>query len=498
MDRRKTRVRDPSQFNIFNEGMIPPQAIDLEKAILGGLMISKESICIKLLARLKPDVFYKEQHQIIAQAIKNLWEKQITPDILLVSDELRTMGMLEIAGGPYYITMLTDPISSVQNIEFHYAIVYQQYLRRMIIHVSAKASQAAFQDTVDVFDLLEDFIKELDNNSMSKHFRSSVAANDVGKDFIDETCNEDISNADVIITHRTNHPRFDEVVTIARNKILLIAGPKKGLKSRFANHLFTTLCEDYKDVSLYWVSLEDSAQDQLRIYLSSKVLVKPKWLRERRFPNSLKPILKQWVKTFQSFDIEFRDKPITSREIVNNFSAFCNERPGRMNICIIDNILSLADRHEFKHDLNAMYDDIYANILECRMITHGLIVPIHHYNEEQSEDAKIDTGYRPKLRNLKGTEAGARVANQVLLTNFPRLYKDLTGQYQGDQKEMLNHIFIVDAGANREDETFDEVALIHYFTNPNYNLFKEIGLPRKHEKEIEPDVSSFIKEFNPF
>jgi len=115
--RKKTRKPTLSE-TVFEHGKIPPQAIDLEEAVLGAMMLENDRLA-EVIEVLRPEVFYKETHQLIFSAIQKLFAQNEPVDILTVTEALRKSGELEIAGGPYFITMLTNRVASAANIEFH-------------------------------------------------------------------------------------------------------------------------------------------------------------------------------------------------------------------------------------------------------------------------------------------------------------------------------------------------------------------------------------------
>src|SRR3954466_16004379 len=98
-------------------GKIPPQALDLEEAVLGALMIEKDALT-NVIDILKPESFYKEAHQKIFTAVVTLFDRSEPVDILTVTNQLRSTGELELVGGPYYITELTTRVNSAANIEY--------------------------------------------------------------------------------------------------------------------------------------------------------------------------------------------------------------------------------------------------------------------------------------------------------------------------------------------------------------------------------------------
>jgi len=138
----------------FEHGKVPPQAVDLEEAVLGAMMLEKDAVAA-VIDILKPEVFYKEIHQKIFEAIRDLFARSEPVDILTVTNELKSNGVLEMVGGPYYITMLTSRIASTANIEFHARIVLQKHIQRELIRISSEIIKDAFEETTDVFDLLD-------------------------------------------------------------------------------------------------------------------------------------------------------------------------------------------------------------------------------------------------------------------------------------------------------------------------------------------------------
>ncbi len=136
-------------------GRLPPQAVDLEEAVLGALMLEKSPVN-DVIDVLKPESFYKEAHQKIYEAIYELFGESEAIDILTVTQKLRSKGELEIAGGPYYISQLTNRVASAAHAESHARIIAQKYILRELIGISSKVIQKAYDETTDVFELLDE------------------------------------------------------------------------------------------------------------------------------------------------------------------------------------------------------------------------------------------------------------------------------------------------------------------------------------------------------
>ncbi|MDH5367915.1 MAG: replicative DNA helicase [Cyclobacteriaceae bacterium] len=135
-------------------GKLPPQAIDLEKAVLGALMLEKDALTT-VVDILKPESFYKDQHQEIYSAIQELFKNSEPIDMLTVTNQLRKDAKLEFVGGAYYITELTRGVNSSANIEFHARIVSQMSIKRELIRIASEVQKDAYEDTTDVFQLLD-------------------------------------------------------------------------------------------------------------------------------------------------------------------------------------------------------------------------------------------------------------------------------------------------------------------------------------------------------
>lgn len=153
-----SRRKKPSTFTQpqagLEHGKVPPHATDLEEAVLGALMLESEALN-DVVEILKPESFYKIEHQKIFEAITDLFSKSEPIDILTVTSWLKKEGSLELVGGPYFVSQLTDRVASSANAEFHARIIAQKFIQRELIRVSGETYHEAFEDTTDVLDLLD-------------------------------------------------------------------------------------------------------------------------------------------------------------------------------------------------------------------------------------------------------------------------------------------------------------------------------------------------------
>jgi len=155
---KNSRRKAPSNAyipTVSEYGKLPPQAVELEEDVLGAIMLEKDAYSI-VSDLLRPECFYKEVHNKIYTAIVDLAIKQEPIDMHTVTEQLRKNGQLEEVGGAYYITMLTAKVASAAHIEFHARIISQKFLARELIRVSSEIQSKAFDDRVDVDDLMQE------------------------------------------------------------------------------------------------------------------------------------------------------------------------------------------------------------------------------------------------------------------------------------------------------------------------------------------------------
>lgn len=137
-----------------NLGKMPPQAVELEEAVLGALLIEKDAF-VNVSNLLSVDTFYKEQHKYIYQAIVELATKELPIDVLSVAEKLKQHGNLEKVGGVLYLSTLTQKVISSAHLNYHAQIVHQKAIAREIIKVSSNLIEMAYDETQDVQDIID-------------------------------------------------------------------------------------------------------------------------------------------------------------------------------------------------------------------------------------------------------------------------------------------------------------------------------------------------------
>ena len=166
--RRKERISYENVFSI--NGKTPPQAVEIEQAVLGALMLDQFALSSSI-ENLRTEYFYKPEHQAIFSAIRELFEKSQQVDILTVTHQLQLDGRLEEAGGAYYVAQLTNHVVSAAHIEYHARILGEKFIQRELIRISTETITSAYDESTDVITLLDSTEQRLlDIND--KNFRS--------------------------------------------------------------------------------------------------------------------------------------------------------------------------------------------------------------------------------------------------------------------------------------------------------------------------------------
>ena len=169
-----TRSRKPDLANLVY-GKVPPQAPELEEAVLGASMLEKDTFAQVLEIIQSEECFYVDAHQKIYAAMRRLFDKGTPVDLLTITEELRKTNELELIGGAYYLTRLTMSVLSSAHVESHARIVMEKFIQRELIRISGSVISDAYEDSTDVFDLLdkaESGLYEITDKHLRKNFKS--------------------------------------------------------------------------------------------------------------------------------------------------------------------------------------------------------------------------------------------------------------------------------------------------------------------------------------
>ena len=281
----RNKVKRESNYPSFLEhGKLPPQACDIEEAVLGALMLEKDALS-QVIDILIPEVFYKDAHQKIFSAIFDLFARSEAVDILTVTQELKKRGELELVGGPYYITRLTNPIGSAANIEYHSRIIQQKYMQRELIRISSEATKDSYDDSTDVFELLDKAEQDLydirQNNTRKNYTEASTLLMESLKEI-----EEAGKNKDGISGVPSGFSSIDKITGGWQKSdlIVLAARPGKGKTSAALSFARNTVIDYKKPVAVF--SLEMSNRQLMKRLISGETGISSGSLKSGRLTES--------------------------------------------------------------------------------------------------------------------------------------------------------------------------------------------------------------------
>ncbi|TAE12562.1 MAG: replicative DNA helicase [Bacteroidetes bacterium] len=265
-----TRKKPVDAFLTAPGGKLPPQAKELEEAVLGALMLDSNAF-VTVSEILRAECFYVDAHAKIFQACAALSDRSEPIDILTVVEELRKNEELDLVGGAYYVTKLTHSVVSVAHIVSHSKIILQKYVQRQLIRVSSDIIDRAFEDGTDVFDLMdyaEENIFQIANNFLKADFKDMPTALTEALNRLEEMRRK----TDDINGVPTGFPHLDKI-TFGWQKtdlIILAARPSVG-KTAFALNLARKAAlSPTRPTAVAFFSLEMSASQLVTRIISAE------------------------------------------------------------------------------------------------------------------------------------------------------------------------------------------------------------------------------------
>ena len=268
---------DKSRIINLEKGKIPPQAVDLEEAVLGAMMIDKKGID-DVIDILHPEAFYKEAHKEVYSAIYTLFQNSEPTDLLTVSNQLRKVGKLDFVGGDFYLIGLTQKVASSAHIEFHARIIIQKYIQRRLISISSEIIENSYDETADVFDLLDDAESKLFEVTQGNLKKSSESAKDLVKQAVSKI--QEIGNKEGMSGLETGFTKLDALTSGWQPSDLIIIAARPGMgKTAFVISMAKNMAIDFNHpVALF--SLEMSSVQLITRMISSETGLTSEKLRK--------------------------------------------------------------------------------------------------------------------------------------------------------------------------------------------------------------------------
>ena len=289
------------------EGKIQPQAIELEQAVLGALMIDNESLS-DAIDSLKTEYFYAPKHQKIFEAIINLFNNTQPVDILTVAEELKRLESLKDIGGLVYISELTNNVASASNTEFHARIIAEKFIKRSLINISRRISNDAFDDAVDIFDLL--------NNAESELFTVTEGTLRKSYDKMSSLIKGALENIEVLRNKEdglsgipTGFSNLDRVTSGWQKSDLIICAARPGMgKTALALTMARNIAVDY-ETPIGFFSLEMSSEQLVNRLIASEAELNASKLRKGDLADHEMVQLHEKIKQLSEAPIFIDDTP---------------------------------------------------------------------------------------------------------------------------------------------------------------------------------------------
>ncbi len=252
---RNNSRRDQSPME-FTYGHVMPQAPEMEKAVLGALMIDKDAY-LEVCDLLRPESFYEPRNLMVYEAIQLLTMEESPVDVLTVTDKLGKMGKLEEVGGPGYVAELSSRVASSANIEYHANVVAEKYLSRQMIHYVGVIGKKTFDETYEIKDVIqeaESILFELTQKNMKKDYSVLAPILDNAIKIVEKAH----SNIGGLTGISTGFYKLDDITCGLQNSdLVIIAGRPAMGKTAFALSLAKNIAADQK-IPMAFFSLEMS------------------------------------------------------------------------------------------------------------------------------------------------------------------------------------------------------------------------------------------------
>lgn len=412
-DRHRKTTLDTMVF-----GKVPPQAKELEKVVLGAILLEKSAFAV-VSEILSVDSFYLETHQVIFSSMIALAGRDNPIDLLTVVEELRIMEKLDIVGGPFYIIKLTNEVQSAASIDYHSRIIQQRFLQREIIRIGGEMVTEAYEESTDVFELMD----QIETNVFD------LTQNHVKSDY------NHISKGLVKVMKRLDQLRFmDESITGVpssfealdktthgwqpQDLIILAARPSVG-KTAFALNLARNAAlHPDKPTAVGFFSLEMSEQQLISRILSAETNI---WLERfstgKMSDDFIEILHKKGVDPLSSAPIYIDDSAaLTLFELRSKARRMVNKH--KVGLIIID-YLQLMETGEKTNNGNRERE-ISKLSRELKKLAKQLDIPIIALSQLSREVEKRGKGQKqPQLSDLRESGAIEQDADLVMFLYRP-------------------------------------------------------------------------------
>lgn len=416
----KIREKVPqSMGQMVDFGKLPPQAIHIEEAVLGALMIDKNAL-IDVLDLLNEKVFYKDEHKEIYRALILLFQDNKPIDILTVTDSLLKRGTLEQIGGAYYIVELTNRVGSAANIEYHARIMVEKYIMRELIRVSSEIQKSAYDETTDVFNLIdkaESLLFNIIGDSLRGDFRDMPTL-----------VNKTIEQIEMVQKNRNDTglsgvpsgiQSVDRITNGWQNSDFIIIAGRPGMgKTAFVLTMARNAAVDFK-IPVAVFSLEMSATQLVKRLISGETPIENEKLKSGDVQNFEWQNINNKVDRLINAKIFIDDTPAIN---IFELRAKAKRIKSRQNVgmIIIDYLQLMGSTNDKR--IGNREQEISAISRGLKALAKELNVPVVALSQLSREVEKRGGNKRPLLSDLRESGSIEQDADQVSFIYRPEYY----------------------------------------------------------------------------
>ena len=398
-------------------GKVPPQAVDVEEAVLGAMMI--EPNCVPdVLERLTAECFYKEANRKIFSAISALTKDHEPVDIFTVAEALKRTGDLETVGGPYYLSLLSSKVGAAAHVEYHVNILLQKHLQRELITISAEVQRDSFDDSIPVDDLLNNAQQKLFELAERNMKRETLPVQDVLKDTVAEIeANQD--RTDGLSGVPSGFTGIDKVTLGWQESDLVIiaARPSMG-KTAFVLTMARNMAVDHH-IPVAFFSLEMSSKQLVKRLLVSETGLSSEKIRGgKRLLDYELVQLHERIKDLSAAPLFIDDTPsISIYELRSKVRRLV--RNAGVKLIIIDYLQLMTGPPE----LRGMREQEVSNISRSlKAIAKEMSIPVIALSQLSRDVEKRGGNKIPQLSDLRESGAIEQDADIVMFIHRPDYY----------------------------------------------------------------------------
>ena len=402
----------------LEKGKIPPQALDLEEVVLGAMMIDKKGVD-EVIDMLSPDAFYKDAHKYIFEAIFKLFESSEPIDLLTVSSQLKKDSKLDIAGGDFYLIYLTQKVSSSAHIEFHARIILQKFIQRSLIKISNEIIEDSYDETKDVFDLLDRAEARLYEVTQGNIKRSSETSQELVRQAKKKI--EEISNKEGISGVPSGFDKLDKLTSGWQESDLIIIAARPGMgKTALALSMARNIAVT-QNIPVAFFSLEMSSIQLITRLISSETGLSSQKLRTGRLEKHEWEQLNVKVKALEKAPLFIDDTPSLSIFDLRAKSRRLSSQHG-IKLIVVDYLQLMTTGGGMKGSGNRE-QEISTISRNLKALAKELSIPVIALSQLSRAVETRGGSKRPLLSDLRESGAIEQDADIVAFIYRPEYYK---------------------------------------------------------------------------